>query len=140
MNVIGLILAISFSAQAPMETVVDIELTGLRSGRGLVHACLTRDPAHFPECRQDPHAITQSVPASVRRIEFHGIRPGRYAIALFHDENSNHRLDTFLGIPREGFGFSRNPRIRFGAPRFDQVSVELAPGPFRTTVEMKYLL
>lgn len=33
--------------------------------------------------------------------------PGKYAIAVFHDENNNGYVDTnFLGIPKERYGFS----------------------------------
>ena len=47
---------------------------------------------------------------------------GAYAIALYHDENDNRKLDTnFIGIPREGFGFSNNPPIRLGLPGNDEV-------------------
>lgn len=46
----------------------------------------------------------------------------------------------FLGIPKEGFGFSRNPAVRFGAPRFEQVYIELGPGFTRTSVRMQYIL
>jgi len=44
---------------------------------------------------------------------------GTYAIALYHDENDNNRCDrNFLGIPREGFGFSNNIKPYFSAPSF----------------------
>jgi uncharacterized protein (DUF2141 family) len=68
------------------------------------------------------------------------VPPGRWALSLVHDENANGRLDTFLGIPREGFGFSRNPRIRFGAPGFDDVAFAVGAAPAAMTVEMKYML
>ena len=46
---------------------------------------------------------------------------GDYAIKLFHDRNSNDRLDTnFLGIPKESYAFSNNARGRFGPPSFDK--------------------
>ena len=37
--------------------------------------------------------------------------------SLLHDENENSKLDTMLKIPKEGFGFSRNPAIRMGPPK-----------------------
>jgi uncharacterized protein (DUF2141 family) len=45
-----------------------------------------------------------------------------------------------LGIPREGFGFSRNPVVRFGAPRFNNVSMQLGPGYTRIRIRLQYLL
>ena len=117
-----------------------IDLQRLRSGKGVIHACLTRNPRHFPDCRADPNALRQTVPAHTRIIRFNRVATGAYALTLVHDENNNQRLDTVLGIPREGFGFSRNPAIRFGAPRFEQVVIELRSGFTSQTVRMQYLL
>ncbi len=40
---------------------------------------------------------------------------GEYAIAVYHDKNTNGKLDTnLLGIPKERYGFSNNARGRFG--------------------------
>jgi uncharacterized protein (DUF2141 family) len=39
-------------------------------------------------------------------FEFSDIKPGKYAIAVIHDENCNGELDTnMFGIPTEGYGF-----------------------------------
>ena len=127
------------SATAPTASV-EIDLTAVRSERGAIQACMTRSPAHFPNCKDDPDALKRTIPASVRRLHFNGIPIGRYALSVFHDENANSKLDTLVGIPKEGFGFSRNPVVRFGPPRFDKVSMELAPGFTRTSVRMQYLL
>lgn len=137
---------LAFTLAAPLTAAVappaslEVDVIGLRDTRGAIHACLTRAPSHFPDCKSDPAALTQTVTASARKLTFRGVQPGRYAVAIFHDANANRRLDTFLGIPREGIGFSRNPTIRFGAPRFDKVSIELAPGFARTSVRLQYLL
>jgi uncharacterized protein (DUF2141 family) len=127
-------------AAAPPSTTYEVSLADLRSARGLIHACLTRDPASFPDCRRDPHAIVASAPSTTRAFRFTGIAAGRYALTVFHDENANKKLDTALGIPREGFGFSRNPVVRFGAPRFQQVVMEIGPGLTRQTIRMQYIL
>ena len=137
------IAALLLAAQAAANAQaggVEIDLEGLRNSRGMIRVCLTRDPAHFPDCDRDPAALTQSVSATARRIEFGSVPVGRYAIAVFHDENNNRKLDTFLGVPREGFGFSRNPTISFGAPHFDKVDIKIVPGLSRASVRMQYLL
>lgn len=107
----------------------------------MVRLCLTRQPAHFPDCNSDPAALRRSVAAgAAASIRFAGIDPGTYALSVIHDENGNGRLDRFLAIPREGFGFSRNPRIRMGPPRFDEARFEIGAGAVRQSVQMKYLL
>lgn len=103
--------------------------------------CLTRDPAHFPDCNGDPAAIRRSVPAGqAGSIHLAGVAPGTWALSVIHDENGNGRLDRFLAVPREGFGFSRNPRIRFGPPRFEEVRFEVAGARTAQIVRLRYLL
>jgi uncharacterized protein (DUF2141 family) len=119
---------------------VELELTGLRSSKGVVQVCLTRDPVNFPSCTDDARAEKRTVSAAQRRITFEGLAHGVYAAALFHDENRNARLDTVLGIPREGFGFSRNPIIAFGPPKFSAARFPVDADKTRQPVQMKYLL
>jgi uncharacterized protein (DUF2141 family) len=119
---------------------LEVQLQKLRNERGSVHLCLTRNPAHFPDCGNDPAALKRSVPAAIATIRFTGIVPGDYALAVLHDENRNGKLDTLVGIPREGFGFSRSPAVLLGPPRFHQVRFGIAEGFTRQTVRMQYLL
>jgi uncharacterized protein (DUF2141 family) len=127
-------------AATDLPASVEVEVTGLRNSKGVVHACLTRDPRHFPDCARDPAALRQTVPATTRHLRFSDLAAGRYAVTLIHDENTNHRLDKLLGLPREGFGFSRNPAIRFGPPRFEQVVITVGQSITQTSVRMQYLL
>lgn len=132
--------ALSVAAATP-PAQVEIQVQGLRNAQGMVRLCLTRDPAHFPNCNGDPAALKRSVSAAqAGSIRLGSVAPGTYALAVIHDENGNGRLDKLLGIPREGFGFSRNPRIRMGPPRFDEVRFAVAGANVRQVVRMKYLL
>jgi uncharacterized protein (DUF2141 family) len=116
-------------------------LEGLRNANGTVRLCLTRDPAHFPACNGDPAAIRRSVPAArAGNIRLGDVGPGTWALSVVHDENDNSRLDRFMGIPREGFGFSRNPRMRMGPPRFEEARFPVAGASLRQVVRMNYLL
>ena len=65
---------------------------------------------------------------------------GSYAIALFHDENGNGRVDTRFGIPTEGVGFSNNPRLWFGPPSFAAARFAVTDQPRAETVKMRYFL
>ena len=128
------------AASGPAPLVLDVEVEGLRNQRGQIHACLTRNPAHFPDCRGDPEALRQSVAAASHHVTFSGFRPGEYALTLLHDENSNGRMDKVVGVPKEGFGFSQNPTVRFAAPSFDRVRIALTRGHTDAKVRMQYVL
>jgi uncharacterized protein (DUF2141 family) len=107
---------------------------------GLVHICLTRSADHFPDCAGDPAAIKRSMPTN-QAVRFSiDMPPGAYALSVVHDENGNGRLDTRLGIPREGFGFSNNPRIWFGPPSFESARFPFPPNGAALSVTMKYML
>ena len=132
------LLLVLSGAAAP--ATIELDVHGARNARGVFHVCVTAQQKHFPDCSKDKAAIKRTVPAGSRPLLLAGLAPGRYAVTLFHDENNNQRLDTLLGIPREGFGFSRNPVVRFGAPKFRQVDIQLAPGINRQTLRLQYLL
>lgn len=127
-------------AAHPLEADLNLTVDRMRSERGMLHICLTRDSQHFPDCSDDIHAIRRSVPASVKTVLIEGLVPGSYSVSILHDENRNGRMDSFLGVPKEGFGFSGNPAIRFGPPRFDQTTITLPGGAAQHTVRMRYLL
>ena len=133
-------LLLALAAAGAPTADIEVSIEKLRNRKGVVHLCLTREPAHFPDCRSDPRAVTRTAPATTGPIRITGLAPGGYALAIFHDENRNRKLDMLIGIPREGFGFSRNPVVRFGAPKFRQVRIDLRAGFTRETVRMQYLL
>jgi uncharacterized protein (DUF2141 family) len=119
---------------------LELDVQNLRSAKGLLQICLTARPESFPNCKNDPRAISRSVAATQASVQFDGLAPGNYAIAIVHDENGNKRLDTVMGIPREGFGFSRNPAIGFGPPRFDAARFAVDGAGKPQQVKMRYLL
>ncbi len=65
--------------------------------------------------------------------------PGRYGIAVLHDENSNHKLDrNMFGWPKEGFGFSNNPKVNLTAPSFDTAAMQVTCPVTETTIHLIY--
>ncbi len=126
------------AAAAPV-TRLDVEVDNLRSAKGMIRICLTADPDNFPACIDDANALTRSVPASVRTTSFPGLPQRGYALAIIHDENSNSKLDTIAGIPREGYGFSRNAAVRFGPPRFSAARFMVAGDAELQQVKMRYI-
>ncbi len=117
-----------------------IDVARLRNAKGLIRVCLTAVPNNFPACGNEAEAVTRSIPAGTHELRIAGLPRGDYAIAVIHDENSNKKLDTFMGIPREGFGFSRNPPIGFSAPRFAAARFSVQGDTETQQVLMHYLL
>ena len=129
---------LTLAAAAPV-TRLDVQVDNLRSAKGMIRICLTADPANFPACVDDANALTRSIPASVHTTSFGGLPQRGYAIAVIHDENNNAKLDTIAGIPREGYGFSRNAAVRFGPPHFSAARLMLAGDAEMQQVKMRYI-
>ncbi len=124
-------------------TDVTVTVTQLRSADGLVLACMTGDPERFPQCRTGTTSHRSVVDAHRGQVTvtFPDVAPGRYAIALLHDENGNGKADRALGMmPREGFGFSRDAKVRMGPPRFEEAMFEVAETPKAMAIKMRYML
>lgn len=59
-------------------------------------------------------------------LDIDGIPQGEYAIAIFHDENGNDKLDTnWLGIPKEKVAFSNAKMKTFGPPKYQECAFEV---------------
>jgi uncharacterized protein (DUF2141 family) len=120
---------------------VTVDVEGLRDLRGVIRACLTSRAAAFPECEKDPEAQDLTVPARNGPVlVFHHVAPGTYAVSLFHDENGNGRLDRSMGMPSEGYGFSRDAAVWFGPPKFDAAKVAVGTLDCVLTVKVRYIL
>lgn len=57
------------------------------------------------------------------------LKPGRYALSVYHDENNNEKLDAnFIGIPKEPVGLSNDHRPKFGPPNYKKAEIEIGAG------------
>ncbi|MBC2776389.1 DUF2141 domain-containing protein [Parasphingopyxis marina] len=120
---------------------LEIDVEQLRSNQGLIHVCVTREADYFPDCENDPAATRNSIRAAdTHSIRFSNLPSGNYAVSIIHDENSNRQLDRFAGIPREGIGFSRNPRFSFGPPSFAAAVFHLDSAGGTQRIRMRYFL
>ncbi|MEP3227213.1 MAG: DUF2141 domain-containing protein [Parasphingorhabdus sp.] len=130
------------SVAAPAITAtIDIAISNLRSQKGDVLVCLSSNPKYFPDCRKDKSARKIKVAASdAGNIKIQNVTPGTYAVALIHDENANGKMDLRLFLPREGFGFSRNPKIGMGPPKFKSAQFTIGSEDANYAVKMKYIL
>ncbi len=128
------------SEAAPNQAALHISVTGMRSAEGNITITIyPDDPSHFLDGTYK--IARQQLPISLPTTSacFALAAPGYYAVALFHDENDNHHLDTnSLGIPTEGYGFSNNPTLYFGPPALSRVRFSVHPGDNPVAIRMKY--
>jgi uncharacterized protein (DUF2141 family) len=129
------------AAAPPTGTSVSVTVVGLRSAKGVVRACLTSQAKGFPECHEQAGDIARIAPANAPvAFEFANVPPGRYAIAVIHDENDNGKMDrALLMMPKEGYGFSRDAPVRMGSPPFAKAAFAVADSPIHLTIRMRYM-
>lgn len=128
-------------ANTPDTADISVRIEGLRNHEGMIHACMTRQEKLYLHCDKDPASYRLSIPASNTELHLTGITPGDYALAILHDENGNGKVDTnFVGMPKEGVGFSNNASGFMGPPAFSAVRFHVNAGHNAQTIRIKYLL
>jgi uncharacterized protein (DUF2141 family) len=106
-----------------------IQVSGFRSSRGKALIAHFRAPASFPDGRGAWRRVAAPIRGGVARARFAGLPPGRYAVSVLHDEDGDRAMATnLIGMPREGYGVSRDAVRRLGPPRFDDAAFALASG------------
>ena len=141
----ALALILAFAAAGPAAaqrpaTSVTVTVTGLRSDDGEVRCALFRDARGFPR-QPEAAALRARADASgkVATCVFPAVPTGSAAISAVHDANANGKLDMRLGfIPREGVGWSNNPRAVMAPPSFEQAKVEVGTTPLALTVRLNH--
>jgi uncharacterized protein (DUF2141 family) len=100
----------------------------------------------FPDKKDgSTYAACRPIGESSAGVEIVGLKRGvNYAIAVFHDKNSNGKLDTkkilTFDAPAEGFGFSKNPGLnRFGPPTFGETALSFGTPRAETVIDILYL-
>jgi uncharacterized protein (DUF2141 family) len=111
------------SASGEMASrTLTVLITGMGSDVGQVGVALYDSPLGFP-FKTDQARRTAFVEIHNRRslAIFGDVGPGSYAVAVFHDENGNGKLDRdWFGFPAEPTAASNNPRRHIHTPAFEE--------------------
>lgn len=116
-----------------------VHIDGFRNQKGNAGITVFTSPEGWPE-NNDKAFMHSGHPFSGNKATTDLQLPaGRYAIAALHDENSNHKLDrNMIGWPKEGFGFSNNPKVNLSAPSFDTAAMQVTCPATETTIHLIY--
>jgi uncharacterized protein (DUF2141 family) len=105
---------------------LEVEARGVLASEGLIQVALYREEGSFLKFDRVFRNANAPAEKGATKVVFTDLPAGPYAIAIFHDENSNDELDTnWLGIPREPLGFSRARMKTFGPPSFRDCVIDL---------------
>jgi uncharacterized protein (DUF2141 family) len=136
-----IVAAVGALAQPTVQNVIHVDVAGLRNDKGQVMCALYSSAEGFPK---DGNKALKQVKAPISNghatCDFSGIGPGTYAVAVFHDENANGKMDTnFVGMPREGVGASNDAQGHFGPPPFDKAAFRFTGGRMDLKINVRYL-
>ena len=110
---------------------LEVRIEGLRSADGDVRVALHRqlEDGDFPADDGVVGAIVRPAVSGTVRVIFADVAPGAYAVAAFHDADSDGALNqNFLGMPTEGYGFSNGAVGFMGPPSFQDAAVTVGEG------------
>ncbi|MCC7501626.1 MAG: DUF2141 domain-containing protein [Flavobacteriales bacterium] len=69
---------------------------------------------------------------------FNDLTPGNYAVKVFHDINSNGKLDTsWIGWPQEPYGFSNDAPVNMGPPSFKLAALTVKQGAQTSRISLR---
>ncbi len=139
--------AIAHACDSRADTVnnltsrLTVEVAGFNNQQGQVCVSIFANSQGFPHQRKNvvQRQCTKitSIPIA---ITFTDLKAGSYAVAVIHDVNGDGTLNrNDLGMPIEGYGFSRNPATRTKAPEFNDSAVLVAGPNTNVQIQLKYL-
>ncbi len=102
--------------------ILNVEISGIKCDEGVIVLAFFTNQESFDE---DDPVILKTVKKDeiyngTLTVSFDDIPPGKYGIALLDDKNENGKMDyNFIGLPKEGFGFSNFYQSGFFRPKFN---------------------
>jgi len=141
--IVSVLLAVTGSGEARSPTLGDITvvITDLRNSDGEVLISLYNKAEGFPRDRSTiirSVAVTPDGSDQVMTV-FEDLPFGDYAIAVLHDEDFTQAM-TFgaFHLPKEGYCFSNNVKVRFKAPKFEKAKFTLDGENVTQILRMRY--
>ena len=127
-------------AQSPCPGI-HVKVLNIKNSTGTVACALFDSPGGFPidYLRSATNVMAIKIRKTQAQCDFEDIPPGKYAIAVIHDENMNGKLDiNWLGVPTEGYGFSNDAKALLGAPSFSAASFPYDGRNLELTISLHY--
>ncbi|WP_005032869.1 DUF2141 domain-containing protein [Holophaga foetida] len=119
---------------------VTINIKGLKSSKGqVIVGYWTKADGFLDKMEKVAAKQAAQISGNAATVVFRNVAPGVCAFNLIHDENGNGKMDTnFIGIPKEGFGCTNDPRPKMRAPKFDEAKVNVGAAGAAYTINAAY--
>ncbi len=117
---------------------LNVAVESVRSGKGQVKLMLFEREEGFR--KEDQALQVMALPAKAGSVisAFRDLKPGRYALIAYHDENANDKLDLRFGMfPKEGYGLSNN-YVPSGPPKFKAAAIDVPNTGASSVIRLAY--
>ncbi len=109
------------------QCAVLVRIVGLDPPKGILRIALYDSKKSYDRRSHPVRSEAVEVTSSNATVKFDALKPGFYAIMMYHDTNRNNKFDRIFGLPREQYGFSNNAVPGLGPPSFDSVKFKVQP-------------
>jgi uncharacterized protein (DUF2141 family) len=129
----------SIAAASAQPGRVGVTITGLRSSEGVVRCGLYASADGFRQPGRETRGAVAPIRGQSATCVFNNLPAGTYAVAAFHAERNEARIETgAFGKPKQGYGFSNNPSSGFGPPSFSAAAFDYRGGNQALQVSLQY--
>jgi uncharacterized protein (DUF2141 family) len=126
--------------QTPQACDLEIEIKGISFTEGQIAMGMNNSKEGWPKKPQFEYRWKkEGMKDGILVVKIDRIPYGTYAISVLDDTNSNEKMDMFLGIPRESWGFSMNPPHKLSEPKFEECAFQLNQPVKRIFIELKHI-
>ena len=122
--------------------VISVTIKDIKTSNGQILMGIYKDDVSFDKeiAYKKVQAFKTKISNGTLVVEVK-LEPGKYGISLMDDENFNGKMDyNFIGIPKEGFGFSNYYHTGLTKPKLKSFLFEVIENKnTKVEVKMKYM-
>lgn len=109
------------------QNTISVHVNNVRSTKGKVNVAVYNSNATFLSFDGVFSTGSANANRGTVTLKIPNLPSGEYALAVFHDENDNGKLDTnWLGIPKEKVAFSNAEMKTFGPPKYKECAFHIS--------------
>lgn len=141
--VLSTLVAVLFCCWSDVSSAatLTINLSNVKSDKGTLQIRVV-DRALYESDSNEPGKISADSKAKkgTNTVVIKNVPPGEYVVQALHDLNGNSIMDyNFIGLPKEFWGISTNPKVRLDKRLwdFDEIKIQVTDKDMTVDIRMR---
>lgn len=140
---LNILLLIFLQVRAVSAQNIKVDISGIRAEKGQIVIGVFKDSETY--LKEEPFVnkifTKETGPDGEMSVQF-SLEPGVYGLCLLDDENNNGKMEyNFLGMPKEGFGFSDYYASGITKPKFESFKFTVTADQIKKiAIRVRYIL